>query len=357
MKKIVVTGGLGFIGHHLITKLLQEDEDIKLTIIDNLSNVNQKFLNSISNDNRNLFKAQDRYSVQFGKTSISVIKQDIRNRETIFDIFKQGQFDVCIHLAAKVSVVESVKDPNDTVAANIGGTFNVLDACAENKVGNIVFASTGAVYGEPKILPISEDHILEPLSPYGASKIAGEMLLASYVHSSKIRSGIALRFFNVYGEGQTAQYAGVITSFVNRLSVGLPPIIYGDGAQTRDFIFVGDIVKGIIKAANSNERVPGYNVFNLATGKSTSIYDLAKMMIRAYGYDGNMEPLYEPERKGDIKAALVDVSRSERILGFKADTTLQAGLEQIILPSIIPSTDPTTTTTPKLKRVSSREKK
>jgi len=321
-KSIVVTGGLGFIGHHLVKTLIAQDR--KVTVIDNLSNPNANFVKDLGlkpNSSRSF------------KNKISFYAEDIRNKETISDIIKQEKCDICIHLAAKVSVYDSIINAKDSIDVNINGTFNVLEACATNGVENIVFASTGAVYGEPKELPISEDHIMKPLSPYGASKIAGEALISSYVNSGKIKNGFALRFFNVYGEGQTSQYAGVITSFMQRLSKGLPPIIYGDGLQTRDFISVKDIVQAVIMAADAGNKIKGPEAFNVATGKSTEINDLAHTMIRLYGLDAN--PIYEMERKGDVKYALVDTARAKDVLGFTSADTLEIGLRRLIGQTVI----------------------
>src|SRR5205085_7280537 len=149
----------------------------------------------------------------------------------------------------------------------VNGTLSVLNACASNNVGNFVFASSAAVYGEPKIIPIPEDHVLNPLSPYGASKVAGEALVSSFGNSQKIRNAATLRFFNVYGKGQSAEYAGVITKFIERLSSGLPPIIFGDGTQTRDFISVQDIVEAIVLAAQKGLS----GIYNLGTCNPISL--------------------------------------------------------------------------------------
>jgi UDP-glucose 4-epimerase len=337
MKKIVVTGGLGFIGHHLVGKLIQENiEKYDITIVDDLSNTNPRAPMRLFGEEWQQYLesggvAQYSFLSPYGH-KVTFVKEDIRNREKIQDIFKRGMFDSCIHLAAKISVVESVANPQGTVETNVQGTANVLDGCASINVENVVFASTGAVYGEPKILPIREDHVLEPIAPYGASKVAGEMLLSSYAHCGKIRNGVALRFFNVYGQGQVSQYAGVITSFMERLSKGLPPIIYGDGKQTRDFVSVHDIA-GAIRISAKTQDIPGsYQAFNVATGSSISIEDLAHTMIRIYGFEGMM-PIFNPERKGDIKAALVDVSKAEKMLGFKASITPDSGLSQLIAQS------------------------
>jgi UDP-glucose 4-epimerase len=322
MNQVLVTGGAGFIGQHLLKRLSQLD--CKITVIDNLSNGNENFQND------NISKSDN------SNNNISFHKEDIRNKYSILDIFKRERIDTCIHLAARISVSDSITNPYDTLDVNIRGTLNVLEACSNNKVKNFVFASSAAAYGEPKKLPISEDHVLDPLSPYGASKVAGEVLVSSYGNFGKIQNAISLRFFNVYGEGQTLEYAGVITKFAERLSKGLRPIIYGDGQQTRDFVSVNDVVNAIQLAAESENKISSStslaaHVFNVASGKSISINDLAKAMIRISALD--LEPVYEEERKGEIKYAAVDTTRSKSILGFVSKEELEPGLKQLMLDS------------------------
>lgn len=281
-----------------------------ISVVDNLSNSN--------------FDFQD--------TNISFHKEDIRNKDAILNILKNKNVDTCIHLAAKISVSDSMVNPYDTLEVNVQGTLNMLEACSITNVKNFVFASSAAAYGEPKHLPIAEDHVLDPLSPYGASKMAGEVLVSSYNNSAKIRNAVALRFFNVYGEGQTLEYAGVITKFAERLHKGLKPIIYGDGKQTRDFVSVNDVVTAIVLAAELGDKTSPASatskVYNVASGKSININDLASKMIRICGLD--LTPIYEEERKGDIKYAEVDTTRSKNVLGFFAKETIESGLKQFM---------------------------
>jgi len=311
--KVLVTGGAGFIGHHLVKRLLLSQRNYKIIVIDNSSNGNKNFLDSSRSSDK-----------------ISIYKDDIRNRDVISNIFQHERIDTCIHLAAKISVSKSILDPFDTLQTNVNGTLNILEACSNNQVKNFVLASTGAVYGEPKKMPISEDHILDPISPYAASKVAAEALVSSYRRSEKIKNAISLRLFNVYGEGQNIEYAGVITSFAERLARGLPPVIYGDGEQTRDFISVNDVVNAIIAAAESNYKISSSSagVFNIATGKPITINDLAQTMIRISGLD--LEPIYKEERKGDIKYSTVDITKSKNILGFIATEKVELALRQML---------------------------
>jgi UDP-glucose 4-epimerase len=305
MNNVLVTGGAGFIGRHLVKTLKQKGH--KVVIADSLVNPNSKA----------------DHSTYFYKT-------DVRDKRAVADIIRKEKIDSCVHLAALISVVDSVKDPASTIDVNVNGTTSVLEACAECGVANLVFASTGAVYGEPKQFPIREEHVLDPLSPYGASKVAGEALVASYVNCGKLANATSLRFFNVYGEGQSAAYAGVITKFAERLSSGTPPVIYGDGLQTRDFVYVQDVANAIMLALES--RTGNAGAFNVATGRSITINELAKAMIEIFGLD--VEPVYEDERRGDVKFAQVDISRTRKQLKYSPEGRLEQVLRVLMEPRI-----------------------
>lgn len=223
---------------------------------------------------------------------------DIRDKEAISDIFRDEEADTCVHLAAKLSVTDSIKKPDETMDINVKGTLNVLEACHNSGVKNFVFASSAAVYGDVEELPISEDQTLRPLSPYGSSKMLAEQHVLSYKKLKKIQNTISLRIFNVYGPGQTNE-SGVITKFATRLSKGLPPIITGNGEHTRDFISVDDVADAIllsIKAmeelkSNYNYNLSSSPVFNIGTGTATSIKELAQIMISISGL--KLAPIYE----------------------------------------------------------------
>jgi UDP-glucose 4-epimerase len=299
---ILITGGAGFIGRHLVERLLQNN-DSKIIIIDNLSNSAKGALSNTEN------------------RRIVFYKEDLRNKETISDIIKREKVDICVHLAAKISVADSVKNPEDTITVNVNGTFSVLDACAHNNVKKFIFASSAAVYGDAKVIPITERCSLNPLSPYAASKVAGETLCASYVKSGKIKNAISLRFFNVYGKGQSPQYAGVITKFAQRLSKKLPPVILGDGKQTRDFIFAGDVAKAIICAID----VETSDVFNIGTGIPISVNQLANIMIRSFGLD--IEPQYLKREAFDIIHSYANIQHAKTELGFVSSVDLLTYVE------------------------------
>lgn len=306
----MITGGAGFIGRHLIRKIVQEKEYTKIIVIDNLRQGDGRdFLEQVANSDQ----------------IIDVYTEDIRSKNAIDIILKKyGKIDTCVHLAAKTSVPASISDPFETVDVNVRGTLCVLDACAKNNVDNFVLASSSAVYGETRREPIREETIPQPLSPYGASKIAGESLVTSYKNLAKIQNGICLRFFNVYGSGQCSDYAGVITNFSRKLEKGLPPIIYGNGDQLRDFISIDDVANALIISAKSNLS----GVFNIGTGIPISINELAREMIHIFGYD--MEPVYREPRGGDITYSCASISKARDLLKFVSTEDIRAGLRKLI---------------------------
>jgi UDP-glucose 4-epimerase len=315
LKKVIITGGTGFIGRHLVRKL-SNNKQFSIALVANTSNFSGMELSE--------------------KIPITYHTADIRERENILKIFRDEIADICIHLAAKISVAESIKNPQETMDINVNGTLNVLEACHRSGVDNFVFASSAAVYGDVEKLPISEDESLNPLSPYGTSKMLAEQHVLSYKQSRKIKNTISLRIFNVYGSGQTSE-ADVITKFAKRLSIGQPPVINGDGMQTRDFISVEDVADAIISSTTSMENVGNKSmalpiVFNVGTGIPTSINELVKKMIEIFGLD--LQPIYK-ERKEDEKEILIsyaDIKRAKRTLNFVAKKSIEKGLRELIEP-------------------------
>jgi UDP-glucose 4-epimerase len=317
MHNIIITGGAGFIGHHLVKKLTETG--LEVTIVDNLSNSNKDFM-------RKFEVNRSRHN------SVSIYNADIRTTNVISDIFESGDFDTCVHLAAKVGVQDSILRPHETIDVNVKGTLNMLEICSKYNVQNFVFASSAAVYGYPRKLPLPEDLVAQPISPYGASKLAAEALLSSY--RSKIKNCASLRFFNVYGEGQTSDYAGVISRFIGRLHKDLPPLIYGNGRQTRDFISVSDVVNAIILASENEGKYATSehinNTFNIGTGKATSILDLALMMIDIFNLKSDVKPIHLEYLEGDILQSYPDIDRATNVLNFIAQQDLKSGLINLI---------------------------
>ena len=327
MHNILVTGAAGSIGHHVIRSLSQRE--CKVIVIDNLSNANSGFLNQVKTALQTSHMSRSNFVRLNGiGNNVSIYIEDIRNKEAVVDIFKREDIGTCVHLAAKEGVLESVRNPGDTIDVNIKGTFNILEACSLANVENFIFASSSAVYGQSKTVPISEDHILNPMSPYGAGKIAGEALVSSFKNTGKIKNAISLRIFNVFGEGVRLTNEGVIRKFAGRLSANLPPIIFGDGSQIRDFISVDSVVRAIL-AAVDHMRTASSDVLaiNVGTGKATTIIELAGMMIRTFGL--SCQPSFSEPRPGDIRYSSSNTDRMRSVLGFVPDDELELYLRSL----------------------------
>lgn len=299
--KILITGGAGFIGHNLAIYLKNNGFDVE--VLDTL-------------ERSTSFAAK-----RLNEANIPVTRISIMKTEEIRSIFKKA--DAVIHAAAYVDVAESMEKPLIYFENNVLGTASVAKASLDAGVGLLIYLSSAAVYGNPVELPIGENHPTRPISPYGLSKLMGEDVVRFF--STYGLRHVILRLFNVYGPGQNAAYAGVITKFLERVQKGLPPIIYGDGEQTRDFIHVDDVaeaVKLVLKTECTGE------VLNIGSGNPTKIRDLASLVMRLHGVSG--EPIYASERQGDIKHSFADISRARNLLGFKPRISLEHGLRRIL---------------------------
>ena len=288
-KNILVTGGCGFIGSHIVDELI---EDNKVTIIDNLSSGKIENLKDPNHEN------------------LTLIKEDLLDAD-LEEILK-GK-DYVFHLAAKVSVPGSVAEPLVYNQVNIDATVKLLIACKNNNVKKIVFSSSSAVYGENPNMPLRETELVMPCSPYAAQKASGELYLKSFYESYGLNY-VALRYFNVFGpkQDENSPYAAVIPKFISAILKGESPVIYGDGEQTRDFIYVKEIAKANIAACESD-----YNgIVNVALGKSMTINHLFDIVSEVL--ESDLEVKYLDERPGDIKHSLADISNLEKI-NFKPE--------------------------------------
>lgn len=303
--KVLVTGGAGFIGSHLVDKLVEEG--CKVKILDDLSN------GELRNIEDHLVEGR----VEFIEGSIvdpEAVKMAV------------ADVDALVHLAAVVSVPYSVSNPRETFEVNAKGTERLLHQCAVEHVKKFIFVSSCGVYGEPRYVPVDEIHPAYPLSPYAASKFEAERICLKDCDTNGLET-VVLRLFNVYGrrQGQNG-YAGVITSFAERLTRGLPLIIYGDGLQKRDFVHVSDVVKAVWLALTK----PGAEgVFNIASGKPVSINKLAKSMSKLVDIE-NPQMIHEKPRKGDIRQSHGDYSKAKKTLGFTPETELEDGLSGLL---------------------------
>lgn len=299
-KKVVVTGGLGFIGSHIVERLNNDNE---VFIVDDQSSG----------------KIENIKDLDFTKIDTTLGSITSINLE---EIFEGG--DYLFHLAADTSVPQSVDNPLHCNEINITGTLRVLEAAKNVGIKKVVFSSSSAVYGETESLPISEDTPLNPLSPYAVSKAAGELYCNVFSEIYDLPT-VALRYFNVFGPRQDpdSQYAAVIPNFIEKMIKNERPVIYGDGEQTRDFISVKQVVEANILAAESKET----GVFNIGLGKSTSVSQLFEMIKEILEKD--IEPVYEKERAGDIKHSVADVSKAKSF-GFDPDDDFKDDLKETI---------------------------
>lgn len=302
-RTVLVTGGAGFIGMHVVPMLLEKGYHVRI------------FDNMFRGD-----RAKVAELVATGK--VELIDQDVRYGGAVHQAMKGCES--VIHLAA-VSINKSVSDPFESVDINMVGNHNVFAAAADHGVRRLVFASSASVYGDPKKLPMHEDDELSPLTPYCIAKRSGEDLLGFYQRTKGL-SWVALRFFNVYGPGQktTAYYTSVINHFVNRLREGLPPVIDGKGEQSMDFIHVHDIASSVVAALESEgDNVP----VNIGTGIDTSIADLAKILINAVGVD--VEPQFNP-RDVLVSRRAADITRAKEVLGWEPTITVEDGMTDLV---------------------------
>jgi UDP-glucose 4-epimerase len=300
----LVTGGAGFIGSNLVDALLARGDEV--TVVDDLSTGRRE----------NLDEAL--------AAGAELIELDIRDREGLVHEVERVAPDVVFHLAAQIDVRKSVADPAFDASINVGGTANVLEAVRRAGTPRLVFSSTGgAIYGEGegRDLPLSETALLAPLSPYGQSKQAAELYISMYERLYGI-SSICLRLGNVYGPRQDPLgEAGVIAIFCGALREDGRPTVYGDGRQTRDYIFVGDVVAAMLAAADSTAT----GAMNVGTGVETGVLDLVRALAVLNG--GPFEPSFAPPRKGEVERITIDPSRAQAELGWCAETTLAEGLK------------------------------
>ncbi len=304
-QRYLVTGGCGFIGSHIVEALAAEGHAIR--VFDNLS----------SGYERNL--AHIRGDVEF-------VRGDVRDLPAVREAARGMEF--VYHEAALVSVFDSVNKPLENNDINITGTLNVLEAAREAKVRRIVIASSAANYGNNPDLPKREDMKPEPESPYAVGKIVGEYYFKLYAKLYGLPA-VCLRYFNVYGPRQdpSSMYSGVISKFTDVMRKGQTPVVFGDGGQTRDFVFVKDVVQANLLAMRS-PKVGAGEVFNVGTGRQASLLDLLAVLGELTGR--RVEPQFREARAGDIRHSVSDIARARAVLGYEPKFTLKEGLKALL---------------------------
>jgi len=304
--KILVVGGAGFIGSHIVDRLLAEGA--KVTVLDNL----------YTGRLENVAHHKDNMNFRF-------VQGDVRNMNLVKRVVRG--VDAVFNEAAVVSVPRSVEDPLLANEVNVTGTLNLLKASLDSDVRRFIQASSASIYGSTKTLPIHEDLPLKPISPYAVSELAAENYSGVFCTAYGLET-VCLRYFNVYGPRQTySPYSGVITIFVNRLLRNQQPIIFGDGKQTRDFVYVEDVVNANMLALTKREAAG--EAFNIATGMATIINKLVDNLREIMGKK-DLKPLHKDPRLGDIQHSYASIEKARKILGYQPVFSLKEGLTKLV---------------------------
>lgn len=298
-----MTGGAGFIGSHLVDGLV--GRGCGVVVLDNLRS-----------------GRMENVSQHLGSDGFKLVEGDVRDKRVVVDAM--DGVDAVVHLAALIGVEESVNDPVETHDVNVTGTLNVLEQAMRKDVKRFVYASSTAVYGEGNPLPLHEDCPSKPVSPYAASKASAECYCKAF-HRSYGLETVVLRYFNVYGPRQEHNpYSGVITRFLSNALSGKPLVVFGDGEQTRDFIYIDDVVEATMLALEGGNSVG--ETLNICTGKPTAINELVRIVEEVTGR--GIQVMYDAPRKGDVTNNYGDPKKAEEILTFKAKISLKEGLER-----------------------------
>jgi len=300
-KRILVTGGAGFIGSHLVDKLADTNDVI---ILDNFSS-----------------GKRENVSHHEGRGNVAVIEGDIRDGNILEAVFKN--IDIIYHLAVQC-IRASIKDPGLNHEVNATGTLNLLMKSLEHSVERFVYVSSSEIYGTAVGVPMSEGHPCKPTTVYGASKLAGELYTLAYHETYGLKS-MVVRPFNTYGprEHLHGVYGEVIPRFVLRILNGLPPVIFGDGTQTRDFTYVSDTINGIVSASEC-DAMTGQSV-NIARGREVSINELAGIIAARLGRS-DLKPVYEIKRPGDVLRHYADISKAKKMFGYNTEVDIENGI-------------------------------
>jgi UDP-glucose 4-epimerase len=294
---ILVTGGAGFIGSHVVDGYLAEGHEV--SVVDNLSTGRKSNLNP----HARFFNC------------------DIRDRDALENVFHAGTYDVVNHHAAQTDVRRSVSDPVYDASVNILGFLGLLECCARHRVSKVILASTGgAVYGEQEVFPANEDHPTRPMSPYGTSKLSSEQYLSYYCITHGLHA-VILRYANVYGSRQNPHgEAGVVAIFTATILRGDQPVINGDGKQTRDYVYVGDVVRANLIALQCQ----GFHIFNVGTGIETNVQEIFELIVKTSGT--SVDATYGPAKVGEQRRSVLDTTKIARMFGWRPSVKLEEGL-------------------------------
>jgi UDP-glucose 4-epimerase len=306
VSSILVTGGAGFIGSHLADALLERANDV--VVLDDLSTGSRDHV----------------------PRNAELVEADVADAEAVRSAFEGRRFDAVVHIAGQASISKSFDNPENDLRVNVVGTLNVIDQMVAHGVSRLVYASSMTAYGEPQTIPTPESEPCIPISYYGVTKYAAER----YVQVAGARTDVelsvtSLRMFNVYGERQslTNPYQGVLAIFIGNVLRGEPITIHADGKQTRDFVYVGDVVDAWLRILGDPGTRGG--VYNVGSGRETTIAELAQAVVRAFGHD-EWEIHTGPEQRGDLRRSCADVSALEQATGWRPHTSLDEGMRRTI---------------------------
>lgn len=306
--KILVTGGAGFIGSNLVEKLLEDKRVTYVRILDNLATGSLENIKEFT-----------------GHPGFEFVEGDIRNYETCLNACEN--IDLVSHQAALGSVPRSIKDPLTTNDVNITGTLNIFTAAKEKKIKRVVFAASSSTYGDHPGLPKTEDRIGKPLSPYAVTKYVNELYAKVYADLYGLET-IGLRYFNIFGPKQdpASPYAAVIPLFAKALLENKSPVINGDGTFSRDFTYVANAVQANLHALFTDKKEAINQVYNIACGKQITILKLFELLAGFASSD--VQPIFGPGRKGDVKHSLADISKAGNLLGYHPEVSVEEGLKK-----------------------------
>ena len=311
MRNILITGGAGFIGSHLVDHLLAEG-GWRITVVDDF---NDFYDPAIKHQN---------LGASLSNPNFKLVEADIRNQQALEQAFGEAAFDCIVHLAARAGVRPSLKQPRLYVETNINGTLNLLELARIHGVKQFVFGSSSSVYGLNSKVPFSEgDPIFNPISPYAATKGAGELLCHSYAHLYDMRI-ICLRFFTVYGARQRPDLA--IHKFAKLITAGRPIPVFGDGTTRRDYTYIGDIIAGVRAAIDYDQS--NYEVINLGESRTVKLRELISLLEKAL--DRQAEIDQQPLQPGDVPQTFADISKAVKLLGYNPQTQIEEGIEKFV---------------------------
>src|SRR6266571_7384825 len=311
MNKILITGGAGFIGSHLVDHLLAQG-GWRVTVVDDF---NDFYDPSIKREN---------VETHLSNPNFELIEGDIRDREALRRAFSETNFDCIVHLAARAGVRQSLKEPHLYLETNVNGTMNLLELARSSGTKQFIFGSSSSVYGINNKVPFSEDDpIFNPISPYAATKAAGELVCHSYAHLYDLRI-VCLRFFTVYGARQRPDLA--IHKFAKLISAGKPIPVFGDGTTRRDYTYIDDIIGGVRAAIDYDKST--YEIINLGESRTVELRELITLLENALGRRAEID--WQPPQPGDVPQTFADITKARKLLGYDPHTQIEEGISRFV---------------------------